>query len=95
MSNTQPTGETVKIGQAVKVVDEYGRLHDGLVTNVWGNGPHTCANVLFMSPNEDKNDSYGRQPERLASCSHRDSGSAHGRYWYVTGDRKPNTPPEC
>lgn len=81
-------GETVKIGQGVKVVDEVGVLHDGLVTNVWGEGPHTVANVLFLSSDTNKSDSYGRQPERLSSCSHRDSGSAHGRYWFVTGDRK-------
>jgi hypothetical protein len=81
-------GETVTIGQAVKVVDEFSILHDGLVTNVWGPGPHTVANVVFLSSDEKKLDSYGRQSEHLASCSHRDSGSAVGRYWYVTGNRK-------
>lgn len=83
-----PTGEAVQIGQSVKVVDEVGALHDGFITNVWGPGPHTVANVAFCSSDEAKTDSYGRQIERLSSCGHRDAGTAHGRYWFVTGDRK-------
>jgi hypothetical protein len=83
-------GEVVKIGDAVKVVDEFSVLHNGIITNVWTQPgqPSTVANVLYLSSDETKTDSYGRQVERMSSCSHRDSGSAHGRYWFVEGDRK-------
>lgn len=84
-------GEIVKQGQAVKVVDELGVLHDGLVTANWGNDnqPSGCINVVYVSKDEKKRDQYGQQKEHLSSCSHRDMTSAPGRYWFITGDRKP------
>ena len=83
-------GEIVKQGQAVKVVDEIGVLHDGLVTANWGNDdrPSTCVNVVYVSKDPNKRDTYGQQKEHLSSCSHRDSTPAPGRYWFITGDRK-------
>lgn len=87
-------GEKVKIGQAVKVVDEVGILHDGICTNRWGaeDATQTCINVVFCSADVNKNDSYGRQRESLCSCAHRDApGSTVGRYWYIEGERKPET----
>lgn len=80
-------GEVVQTGQTVKVVDEVGVLHDGLVTNAWGEGDsnvQNCINVLFVTKDPAKRD----QIERLSSCSHRDDTSAPGRYWFITGDRK-------
>jgi hypothetical protein len=82
---------TIKDGQYVKVVDESGRLHDGLVTRQWGSiegtvvkdgeaGP--CVNVLFVTDDQAKTDPYGLQIERLSSCSHKRSTTAPGRYWY-------------
>lgn len=78
----------IKYGMFVKVVDEVGGVHDGLVTNAWGGmkvkdgiaGP--CINVLFVTDDETKNDPYGRQIERLSSCSHKLSTRAPGRFWY-------------
>lgn len=79
---------TLKNGMAVKVADEHGVIHDGLVTNQWGPsevedgkaGP--CINVLFVSEDETKRDQYGTQIERLSSTSHKLSTSAPGRFWY-------------
>ena len=79
---------TLKIGQYVKVVDETGYTHDGLVTNQWGNekvkdgtaGP--CINVLYVVDDPAKRDPYGNQIERLSSTSHKLSTTAPGRYWY-------------
>ncbi len=88
------SGEIVKIGQAVKVVDEVGVLHDGLCTNRWGqpDAPQTCINVVFCSSDENKGDTYGRQKEHLSSCAHRDAaGSTVGRYWFIEGAVKPET----
>jgi hypothetical protein len=77
----------------VKVVDEVGVLHNGLVTADWGTPgqPSTCTNVLFLSADEAARDQYGRQVERLSSCSHRDSTTAPGRYWFIEGEVKPET----
>lgn len=79
---------TIKDGDHVKVVDEYGVLHDGLVTNSWGSAdtedgqPGPCINVLFVSQDPSKRDQYGEQIERLSSCSHKLSTEAPGRHWY-------------
>ncbi len=86
-------GEVVKIGSAVKVVDETGVLHNGLVTN-WASesGPSTYINVVYLSVDPKAQDQYGRQKEHLSSCSHRDvTGDCPGRYWFVEGDVKPET----
>lgn len=86
-------GEVVRIGSAVKVVDEIGVLHNGLCTANWGNdsGPSTCVNVTYLSADEAKQDQFGRQKEHMSSCSHRDTTTAPGRYWFVEGEVKPET----
>lgn len=79
---------TLEDGMHVKVADEYGQLHDGLVTNCWGTrevedgkaGP--CINVLFVTSDKTKRDQYGDQIERLSSCSHKLSTAAPGRFWF-------------
>ncbi len=84
---------TLNIGQFVKVVDEHGHVHDGLVTNQWGNktvkdgvaGP--CINVLYVVDDEAKRDPYGNQIERLSSTSHKLSTTAPGRYWYFPDEK--------
>lgn len=80
---------TIKDGDHVKVVDEHGYLHDGLVTNSWGNQseyedgkPGPTVNVLFVSNDPAKRDQYGEQIERLSSCSHKLNSHAPGRYWF-------------
>lgn len=83
-------GEVVKIGDAIKVVDELGVLHNGLCEQNWGSDgqPSNCINVVWLSSDLAKTDQYGRQKEHLSSCSHRDFTTAPGRYWYITGERK-------
>jgi hypothetical protein len=79
---------TLSKGMAVKVVNEVGKLFNGLVTNNWGNtevedgkaGP--TINVLYVSDDDSKTDPYGNQIERLSSCSHKLNTAAPGRYWY-------------
>jgi hypothetical protein len=87
----------VQIGSPVKVVDEFGVEHDGLVTQPWGSGPDgaqeyddsdgkqvtLAINVVFVSGDQTKTDTYGRQTEHLSSCVHRSiKGECPGRYWY-------------
>lgn len=69
---------TPKKGQHVKVVDEFGNLHDGLVTNCW----NMTTNVVYVTDNDAKTDQYGNQVEHQTSCMHKRDTSAPGRYWY-------------
>lgn len=81
---------TISIGDHVKVVDETGNLHDGLVTQQWGQPGRVikdgesppAINVVFVTSDAAKTDPYGGQLERLSSCSHRSMTTAPGRYWY-------------
>ena len=67
------------LGQKVVYCDPKGRDHDALVTAVWS---ETCINVVFVSSDESKSDTYGRQIERETSVTHATvQGQAHGRYW--------------
>lgn len=71
----------VKVGQAVKFVNERGVEQDALVTEVWGD-VNPGINLMFVSTNEEKKDSYGRQMERHSSVVHKSSQPAHGMYWF-------------
>jgi hypothetical protein len=75
-----------QIGDVVKVVDEQGHHHNALVCANWNyEGSDTPSlNVVFVSDDDSKVDSYGRQIDRhLTSVVHRSSQSAPGRYWYL------------
>jgi len=42
-----------------------------------------CINVVYLSGDESKTDSYGRQLERdMTSVQHRSATTAPGRYWF-------------
>lgn len=87
----------VSVGQAVQVTDEVGKVHDGLVTAVHGYPSEAAAreagltspyykpsiNAVFVTGDGTKNDPYGRQIERLSSLQHRDTATAHGRFYEV------------
>lgn len=83
-----------KLGQAVVYCDPKGVDHDALVTAVWS---ETCCNVLWVSGDESKTDTYGRQVERQTSVTHATvTGQAHGNYWRHVGEPKnPYKPPEA
>lgn len=87
--------KTVKVGDAVKILDENSVEHDALVTANWGQqdangvsqfeeGKHgPCINVVFVTADKAKTDCYGAQTEHLSSIQHRDSpGVAPGRVWW-------------
>lgn len=73
----------LQVGQHVVYVDPVARQHDAVITAVWG---PTCINVVFVSNDESKTDSYGRQIERQTSLSHRSVTPAHGQYFMLPGD---------
>jgi hypothetical protein len=66
------------LGDTVIFHDPIGTPHPALVTAVWG---PTCINVVFVSGDDQKRDSYGRQIERATSIPHKDSTSVHGFYF--------------
>ena len=81
------------IGDSVIYVNEFGKPLNALCTQNWGRGEFSIApdsvypqdppsiNVVFVTPNEDKTDSCGRQIDRETSVVHRTRQGAHGRYW--------------
>lgn len=80
------------IGQPVTVVDSVGKRHHGLITNVFGvgtpeehkekYGSWPCVNVVFVSEDEDRKDTFGRQIERFTSFSHKSSmPGVHGMFY--------------
>jgi hypothetical protein len=77
---------TPEYGSSVVYHDPVGRAHQALVTAPWG---PTCVNLVFVSSDESKVDTYGRQIERQTSCVHKGSTPVHGNYWRWP-DEEPN-----
>jgi len=77
-----------EIGQHVIFVDPRGVRRDALVTVWWGDvtsyrsesGEPGC-NLAFISGDESRQDSCGRQIERSTSVVHKSKQPAHGNYW--------------
>jgi len=57
----------VKIGETVAFFDSYKVEHAALVTNVFS---PTCINVVYVTKDPTRTDSYGNQTERQTSVSH-------------------------
>lgn len=75
-----------EIGQGVIYVDKYGKARDALVTNWWHQSPErpdseASVNIVFISDDVQKDDTYGRQLERETSVVHKSQQSAPGFYW--------------
>lgn len=75
----------IKIGDAVIYVDDKGVEHNALVTAVWANEYENSGkpglNLVFVSGDEKKEDTYGQQIERQTSVCHKVVQPAHGNYW--------------
>lgn len=72
-----------KVGDVVTFVDSLGRTIPALVTAWWGSPSQTDAsiNVVFVEPDSEKTDSYGRQISRATSVPHESNQAAPGNYW--------------
>ncbi len=69
----------LEVGDFVKVTDEHGVEHNGLVTAV--HGP-ACINTLYLSSDPAKRDPYGQQVERLSSLQLKSQFTApNGRFY--------------
>tara|TARA_R110000868_G_scaffold118613_4_gene314548 strand:- start:762 stop:1025 length:264 start_codon:yes stop_codon:yes gene_type:complete len=73
-----------QLGEAIVYCDPTGVDYDALITAVWGT---TCINLLFVSGDENRKDSYGRQVERQTSMSHVSQSQVHGFYWRFKEDK--------
>jgi hypothetical protein len=67
-----------RVGEPVIYVDPVGGMRHAIVTQPWG---LTCINLVFVSGDEDRKDSFGRQIERQSSCMHASVVPVHGNYW--------------
>lgn len=82
-----------EIGDAVIYTDEVGVDHNALIQCVWSD---TCVNFVFISGDENKKDSYGRQIEHKTSMQHVSKAGAYGFYWRWPGEeRNPYQPPQA
>lgn len=77
---------TVSVGDLVIWHESDGKALKALVTAVWS---QSCINVVIVSGDETKQDSYGRQIERRTSCSYKTQNAVHGFYWRYPDD-EPN-----
>jgi DNA/RNA endonuclease YhcR with UshA esterase domain len=68
----------MQIGDSVTYVDPTGVERDALVTAV--HGPW-CINLIYVSGDTARNDTYGRQIERESSVSIQSEYTAHGRFF--------------
>jgi hypothetical protein len=66
----------------VIAVDSVGVRHEALVTNHW----NLTVNVVFVTADETKTDSYGSQVERMTSCVHKTLTSSPGYFWFWPGE---------
>ena len=78
-------------GQEVIYCDHVSVEHDALVTACWGeteweDGNAPCINIVYVSKDETKTDTYGRQIERDTSVPHRSGQSAPGNWWKLKGE---------
>ena len=65
-----------KVGDVVIYTDQVRNDHNAIVTAVWG---EDCVNLVLVSPDESKTDSYGRQIERQTSvCRYNSATFSYG-----------------
>ncbi|MGE0131881.1 MAG: hypothetical protein AB7U82_27675 [Blastocatellales bacterium] len=81
-------------GDIVIYHDPKGVGHSALVTCVWTGAPEPLLNVVYVSGDDARQDSYGRQLERSTSTMHKSQSNVHGNYWRWPHEQ-PNayTPP--
>jgi hypothetical protein len=68
----------LEIGSSVVYVTPKGERRNALVTAVWSD---ICCNAVFVTADETKKDTYGRQIERATSVVHKSMQAAPGNFW--------------
>lgn len=77
-----------KAGEAVIYVDPVGVAHAAIVTQPWSS---TCVNLVYVTSDEARKDSYGRQIERQSSLMHASVVPVHGNYWRFADEQAKDT----
>ena len=73
----------VQVGSVVTYVDSMRVPCHALVQRVWPReGGKPSLNVVFVSGDANRSDSYGRQVEHATSVPHKDDQAAPGGYWF-------------
>jgi plastocyanin len=87
-----PHTKEVHVGDSVLWCDANGRDHNALVQCVHS---QACINLVFLSGDKARTDSYGRQIEHATSCQHvSGAGVVHGYYWrFPEEERNAYVPP--
>ncbi len=67
-----------EVGEHIIFHDSRGEARNAVITAVYSD---TCVNAVYVSGDESRQDSYGRQTERTASCNHKSMTGAFGNYW--------------
>lgn len=75
-----------KVGAHIIFFDTHRVPHSALVTVWWNNGQPElhktpALNLVYVSDDEAKTDTYGRQLERATSVSHKSAHIAGGYVW--------------
>ena len=75
--------DELEIGDAVIYADPMGVTHNALITQVFPHpgGENPLLNVAYVSNNEKRRDTFGRQIERRSSVPHKDAHPIHGNWW--------------
>lgn len=73
--------KTPAIGDVVIYHDPKGQPFNAIVTCVWTGSPAPLLNVVYVSGDDTRQDSYGRQIERSTSTMHKSQSMVHGAYW--------------
>lgn len=80
-------GRMPQVGEVVVYHNPVAQPRNALINAVHG---ETCVNLVMLEADEDRQDTYGRQIERLTSMSHISvMGGVHGNYWRYP-EEKPN-----
>lgn len=80
-----------ELGRSVIFVDPKGKQHDALVTAVWSD---EMINLVYVSSDENRKDTFGRQTEHATSVHYKAGWQAHGNYFMFEGEEPlPYAPP--
>lgn len=86
------SNQDVAVGMVVVFTDENRVDRPALVTAVWGDAPtKPCINIVFVSGDESRQDSCGRQIERHTSLVHAKDQTGGGMCWRLKAESKPTT----
>lgn len=69
-----------QVGLDIIFIDSLRKPHKALITAAWS---PTCCNLVYVSDDEKKDDSYGRQIERATSVMHKSAqgDTVYGMVW--------------